>query len=110
MTPVLDGGGGLESLAPYTEALSLVLVLASFAIVSYLAFRTRTIRSFQFQMFLFMLVLAVAEVPRILETLGVFSGGPYYDLLGLEVHSVSMLVLAAFVALRVYDFWRGRTR
>jgi len=76
--------------------------------ISYLALRTKTLRSFQFEMFVFMLVLVVAEAPRIFETLGVFSGGDYYDLVGLEVHSVSMVVLALFVALRVYNFWRGK--
>jgi len=109
----LDAGSpgladALEAVAPYTELLSLVLVLASFVIVSYLALRTKTFRSFQFEMFLFMLVLAVSEVPRILETLGLISGGPYYDMVGLEIHSVSMLVLAAFVALRIYGFWKGK--
>lgn len=108
--PLDSGTGGsdaLAAIAPYTEVLSLVLVLASFAIIAVLAARTKTRRSFQFEMFLFMLVLAVAEVPRILETLGAISGGPYYDTLGLEVHSVSMVVLVAFVALRVYRFSRG---
>jgi hypothetical protein len=99
----------LSAVAPYAEVLTLVLILASFAIISYLAFRTKTIRSFQFEMFLFMLVLAVAEIPRILETLGVITGGPYYDQLGLEIHSVSMVILVAFVALRVYRFSRGKT-
>jgi E3 ubiquitin-protein ligase DOA10 len=97
----------LQNIAPYTEALSLILILASFVVIAYLAFRVRTVHSFQFEMFLFMLVLAVAEIPRILETLGVFADGPY-DLLGLEVHSVSMVILVAFVAIRVYRFWRGK--
>lgn len=99
----------LAAVAPYAEVLSLVLIIGSFAIIAYLAFRTKTVRSFQFEMFLFMLVLAVAEIPRILETLGVITGGPYYDQVGLEIHSVSMVILAAFVALRVYRFSRGKT-
>jgi hypothetical protein len=111
IAPLDSGTSGLadalQALAPFMEVLSLALVIASFAIISYLAFRTKTVRSFQFEMFLFMLVLAVAEAPRILETLGVFTGGPYYDVLGLEVHSVSMVFLAAFVGFRVYRFWRG---
>jgi hypothetical protein len=113
MMPLDSGTSGfadaLAALAPYTEVLSLVLVLASFAVIAYLAFRTKTVRSFQFEMFLFMLILAVAEVPKIVETLGVFAGGPYYDMIGLEIHSVSMVILVAFVALRVYRFSRGKT-
>ena len=50
---------------------------------------------------------AAAEAPRILETLGVITGGPYYDQVGLEIHSVSMVILAAFVGFRIYRFWRG---
>jgi len=98
----------LQALAPSMEIFSLSLIIASLAIISYLALRTKTIRSFQSEMFLFMLVLAVAEVPRILETLGVITGGPYYDLVGLEIHSVSMVILAAFVGLRIYRFSRGK--
>jgi len=101
------GSATLQAVAPYTEALSLGLILVSFAIIAYLALRIKTVHSFQFEVFLFMLVLAVAETPRILETLSVFTGGPDYDMVGLEVHSVSMLILVAFVALRVYKFWRG---
>jgi hypothetical protein len=98
----------LTAVAPYMEVASLVLVLSSFVIIAYLALRTKTFRSFQFEMFLFMLVLAVSEVPKILETLGVITGGPYYDLVGLEIHSASMVVLAIFVALRIYRFWGGK--
>jgi predicted membrane channel-forming protein YqfA (hemolysin III family) len=115
MISALDSGGSgpadvLVALAPYTEILSLVLVLGSLAIITYLALRTKTFRSFQFEMFLFMLVLGVAEVPRILETLGLIAATPYYDQIGLEVHSVSMAILTAFVALRVYGFRRGRAK
>ncbi len=113
MTP-LDAGSSLsdalQAVAPYTESLSLFLVIASLATVTYLALRTKTFRSFQFEMFLFALVLAVSEVPRILETLGLITGGPYYDLLGLEIHTVSMVFLTAFVALRIYKFRRGKIR
>ena len=90
------------------EIFSLALIIASLAIISHLALRTKTVRSFQFEMFLFMLVLAASEVPRILETLGIITGGPYYDQLGLEIHSASMVVLTLFVAIRVYNFWRGK--
>jgi len=93
----------LGAFAAYTESLSLILILAS------LALRVKTFRSFQFEMFLFVLVLALSEIPRILETLGVFAGGPYYDMLGLEIHSLSMVILSLFVALRVYKFWKGKT-
>lgn len=98
----------LQAVAPYTELLSLLLILASFFLVAYMAFRVKTIHSFQFEMFLFTLVLAVSETPRILESLGLVSGGAYYDMVGLEIHSASMAILVAFVAARVYRFYRGR--
>src|SRR5690242_14637522 len=103
-----SAGDTLQALAPYTEAFSLILVISSFVLITYLAFRAKSIRSFQFEMFLFVLVLAVSEIPRILETLGALTEGPYYDQVGLEIHSVSMVILTAFIALRVYKFSKGK--
>ncbi len=108
LDPEASGAGTLQALAPYTEVLSLILIIASLVIIIFLAVRTKTVHSFQFEMFLFMLVLATSETPRILETLGLVTAGPYYDVVGLGIHSVSMVILAAFVALRIYNFWRGK--
>ena len=89
------------------EFLSLVFVIGAFLILAYLALRVRTRRSFQFEMFLFALVLGAAEVPHIALDMSGLDLGPLVTY-GLEVHSVSMVILASFVAYRVYGFFKGK--
>jgi hypothetical protein len=89
------------------EIASLILILASTVLVVYLNFRVRNIRTFQFEMLLFTIVLVAAEIPRTLYSLGVVD----LDLLspvGLEIHSVSMVILALFVSYRTVGFFKGR--
>ncbi len=87
------------------ETLSLILVITSFAILTRLALRVRTLRSLQSQFFIFSLILTISEIPRILETLGLIDITPY-QLLGLAVHTVSMIALGAFLVYRAYRFLR----
>ena len=87
------------------ESTSLLLISGVLVIFAVASVKVRTLRSFQTEMLVFALVLFAAEVPRILGTLGFIDVTPYEDL-GLEVHSASMVVLALFVAYRVYGFRR----
>ena len=89
------------------EFLSLVFVIGAFLILAYLALRVKTRKSFQFEMFLFALVLGAAEVPHIVLDISGLDLGPLVTY-GLEVHSISMVILASFVAYRVYGFFKGK--
>ncbi|MDV3293949.1 MAG: hypothetical protein LYZ70_06730 [Nitrososphaerales archaeon] len=95
-----------DLLSMSAEMLSLLFILASLVIVAYLTTKVKTRRSFQFEMFLFTLVLASAEIPRILYSFSRLDLGPLVTY-GLAIHTVSMVVLAAFVAYRTYGFFRG---
>ena len=88
------------------EMISLVLVTLAFLLFLFLAARTRTGSSLQVQMFVVVLVLFVAEAPKILWTLGIadFSG---LEVVGLEVHSLSMVLLSGFLAWKIYGFLKG---
>lgn len=88
------------------ELLSLFFILGSFVVISYLAIKVRTVHSFQFEMFLFVLVLAVSEVPYSLSMMHVIDLGGLVTY-GLWIHSASMVILAGFVAYRIYGFFRG---
>ena len=88
-----------------TELISLALILASFLVVSYLTYRSRSRKSFQFEMFLFTVVLVAAEIPRTLYSLGVIDIDSL-STFGLGIHSVSMIILTAFVAIRFNGFFR----
>lgn len=89
------------------ELLSLAFIAATLLALLVAAARTRTVKSFQFQMFLFAAVLFTAEVPRILGTLGVIDVSSFEGV-GLEIHSLSMVVLVCFAAFRIYGFLREK--
>jgi hypothetical protein len=89
------------------EILSLLLILASTVLIVYLNYRIRNIRTFQFEMLLFTIILVAAEIPRTLYSLGVIDLA-FLSPTGLEIHSVSMVILALFVSYRTVGFFRGR--
>ncbi len=87
------------------ELLSLVLIVLSLVVVAFLAYRVKTVKSFQFEMFIFVLVLLLAEVPRILDTLG-FIQTTSVEGVGLLLHTASMIFLAGFIMIRVFRFFK----
>jgi hypothetical protein len=87
----------IENAATY---LTLILIFLSFGLISVLSMRSRTVRSFQFELYVFMLVVVFAEVPKIASDLGWIPPMAEYDLPGLAIHSVSMAFLAGFVLWR----------
>jgi hypothetical protein len=94
-----------DPVAIVAELISLTLIIASFLVVTYLTLRSRSRKSFQFEMFLFTVVLVVAEIPRTLYSLGIIDLD-WLSAFGLEIHSVSMVTLTAFVAIRFNGFFR----
>ena len=91
----------------FAELLSLLLIVGALVVVSYLNVKVRSRKTFQFEMLVFVAVLAVAEIPRTLYSLDIIDLEALSDV-GLELHSISMLVLSAFVGYRVYGFAKGR--
>jgi hypothetical protein len=85
------------------EIVSLVLIVVAFLIMTYLASRTKSRKSFQVEMFFFTVVLIAAEIPRILYSLHIVDLDPL-STVGLGIHSVSMVILTLFVVLRVRGF------
>jgi len=76
-----------------------VLIVASFLIITYLALRAKTIRSFQFEMFVVLLVLVLAEIPKILDSLAIINISSI-ETTGLIIHTVSMVFLSVFILIR----------
>jgi hypothetical protein len=93
----------LGNLTQTGDFVSLVLITASFIVVALAANRIRVLRSFQFEMFIFGIVLFAAESPHILSTLGLINISSF-EVDGLALHSVSMVILAGLVAYRIRGF------
>lgn len=97
-----------EVIIELMENVTLVGAILAFIIFAVLAARSKTVRSFQFQLSLFMLVWVVGEAPHLLDTLEVIDVSPYGPL-GLSIHSAAMVLFAFFILYRARRFL-GRVR
>ena len=107
--PYFDAYGGYGTAATdiagqAAETLSLILIVLSLLVVAFLSYRVKTVKSFQFEMFIFVLVLFLAEVPRILGSIG-FVLTASMEGLGLLLHTAAMIFLAGFILIRVFRFF-----
>ena len=101
---------GTFSLGDLTQAggfVSLVLITSSFIVLALAAGRIRVLRSFQVEMFIFGIILFAAESPHVLSTLGLIDVSSF-EVDGLALHSVSMVILAGLVAYRIRGFLAGK--
>jgi hypothetical protein len=83
----------------YSSGLTLVILFTSLAIFGWLAVRYRNIKSFEFQIFVFIIVYIVGEI---LEDYKIpsLSTMPY---VGSQIHIVSAVFLAIILWLRLYS-------
>ncbi|HEV2118988.1 MAG TPA: hypothetical protein VGS11_02605 [Candidatus Bathyarchaeia archaeon] len=68
-----------------------------------LAFKSKSLGSFQFQLSIFVLIWVAAELPHIASTLGIIDDTSYQTL-GLAFHFISMAAFALFVGARSFQF------
>ena len=68
-----------------------------------MAIKAGTVRSLQFQLSAFLAVWAISEVPRYLDSMGILDLTPIRDY-GLAIHTVSMVMFAAFITFRFSKF------
>jgi hypothetical protein len=97
---------GTISLGTLTQAggfVSLLLITTSFIVLALAARRIRVLRSFQVEAFIFGIILFAAESPHILSTLGLIDVSSF-EVTGLALHSVPMVILAGLVAYRIQGF------
>lgn len=76
------------------------LLIVAIGIFGVLAVRSRNIRSFQFQISVFIIVWIAGELVEILQDLGLFN---FYDAeLGMQIHLFSMIFFSAMLWFRFY--------
>jgi hypothetical protein len=91
------------------EDMTLVLLLISIGIFGYLALKSRNIRSFQFQISIFILIWIASELTNVLLETGLISLPSSFQEIGYELHVVSMVFFAIFIYGRyLYAYRRGR--
>ncbi len=87
------------------EIVSLIFIVLSLLVIAFLSYRVKTVKSFQFEMFIIVLVLLLAEVPRMLDTIGLIQTSGVEGI-GLLLHTASMIFLAGFILIRVFRFFK----
>ena len=92
-------------MAVYAPAETAILggLLIAFVLFVRMAIRAGTVRSFQFQLSTFLAVWAISEVPRYLDSMGILDLTPISEY-GLAIHTVSMVMFAAFITFRFSKF------
>ena len=95
---------GLFLIALPDAASDLVPILLIIALIIFvrLAIKSKSISSLQAQLSIFLIIWIVAELLRALLVIGVITTTPDLELLGLEIHTVSMVAFGAFILLRFY--------
>lgn len=96
--------GSTDIAGQAAEIVSLTFIVLSLLVLAFLSYRVKTVKSFQFELFIVALVIALAEVPRILDILG-FIQTASIEGFGLLLHTASMILLAGFIMIRVLKYF-----
>ena len=88
----------------YAGGLTLVILFSSLAIFGWLAVRYRNIRSFEFQISVFIIFYIVGEILEDYKIPSLSTSLPY---VGSQIHIVSAVFLAMILWLRLYNVRRS---
>jgi len=88
---------------------TIVLLLAALSIFVWLAARSKDVRSFQFQISIFIIIWIFGGVADILQDSGILMSSTQGDI-GLEIHVASLVFLSIMIWLRFYYSQRGGKR
>ncbi|MGC1582654.1 MAG: hypothetical protein WA766_14300, partial [Candidatus Acidiferrales bacterium] len=89
---------------------TIILLLAALSIFVWLATRSKDIRSFQFQISIFIIIWVLGGVAYTLQDSGIIVVSPLQADIGLEIHVVSLVFLSIMLWLRFYYSQRNRKR
>jgi sterol desaturase/sphingolipid hydroxylase (fatty acid hydroxylase superfamily) len=92
ISPVLD----------FINNSTLYLLFAGLGIFIWLAWRSHSIKSFQFQISMFLLIWIVGEFVTTLHEIGLFNFPYEFHDLGMQIHLVSMILFASIIFVRFY--------
>jgi hypothetical protein len=89
---------------------TIILLLAALSIFVWLATRSKDIRSFQFQISVFIIIWVVGGIAYILQDSGIVVVSPFQADIGLEINVVSVAFLSIMIWLRFYYSQRTMIR
>ena len=89
---------------------TIVLLLAALSIFVWLAAGSKNIRSFQFQISIFIIIWVLGGIAYILQDSGAIVVSPFQGDIGLEIDVVAVAFLSIMIWLRFYSSQRSRKR
>jgi hypothetical protein len=89
---------------------TIILLLATLSIFVWLAARSKDIRSFQFQISVFIIIWVLGGLTYILQDSGIVAVSPLQSDIGLEINVLSVTFLSIMIWLRFYYSQRRRKR
>jgi hypothetical protein len=89
---------------------TLILLLGALSIFVWLATRSKDIRSFQFQISIFIVIWILGQAVGVLQDSGIIVLPPTLDEIGLEIHVVSLVFLSIMMWVRFYYSERSGKR
>ncbi|MFY9795467.1 MAG: hypothetical protein WCC17_25675 [Candidatus Nitrosopolaris sp.] len=92
------------------SSVTVILLLAALSIFVWLAARSKDIRSFQFQMSIFIIIWVLGQVAGILQESGIVVLSSLQGDIGLEVHVFSLVFLSIMLWVRFYYSERSGKR
>jgi len=84
------------------NGITTMLLLIALGMFVWLAVRSKNIKSFQFQISIFIIIWISGEIAGILQDSGIIVLSPVQDDIGLEIHVVSMVFFSMMLWLRYY--------
>jgi len=86
----------------FMNNITIILLLIALGIFVWQATRSKSIRSFQFQISVFLVVWILGEIVGTLEDFGIIVFPALQENLGLEIHVISMVFFSSMLWLRFY--------
>jgi hypothetical protein len=84
------------------NSITTILLLIALGMFVWLAMRSKNIRTFQFQISIFIIIWISGEIAGILQDSGIIVLSPVQGDIGLEIHVVSMVFFSMMLWLRYY--------
>lgn len=75
-------------------------LIFAFILYLYLALKAKSYKSLEFQLSIFLIIWIIAEALRVMEYMGFIEGNQNLSLLGLFIHTISMVLFAFFISYR----------
>jgi hypothetical protein len=86
----------------YLDSVTIILLLAALGIFVWLAVRSRDIRSFQFQISVFIIIWVLGGIAGVLQDYGIIVLSPIQGDIALEIHVFSLVFFSIMIWLRFY--------